>query len=139
MFRYQRQVRFQEVDAAGLMFFPNFLVVCHEAMEDFFGELSGGYAGLIRGRGLGLPCVALESQFIAPLRHGDTFEVELSVSKLGSRSLQLSYRFVRGAELCATVHQTVVLTDLQRVVSAPMPDDVRELCARHLSPVGGAD
>lgn len=132
MFRYSRDVRFQEVDAAGLMFFPNFLVICHEAMEDFFGELEGGYAGLIRDRGLGLPCVALETQFTAPLRHGETFDVNLEVVQLGSRSIQLGYRFVRGEQVCAEVRQTVVVTALEAVRSAEMPEDVRALCRAHL-------
>ncbi len=131
MYRYERSVRFQEVDAAGLLFFPNFLVICHEAMEDFFGALVGGYAGLIRGRGLGLPCVALETQFIAPLRHGDAFEVQLEVEHVGKRSLQLSYRFMRGEQLCAEVRETVVVTDLEALKSADMPNDVRELCQHH--------
>ncbi|MEZ4373371.1 MAG: thioesterase family protein [Polyangiaceae bacterium] len=134
MFRYRREVRFQEVDAAGLMFFPNFLVICHEAMEDFFGELGGGYAGLIRGRSLGLPCVGLETQFFAPLRHGEVFDVELRVLKLGNSSLVLGYRFVCSERLCAEVRQTVVLTDLQRLQSTSMPEDVRALCLEHLAP-----
>ena len=133
MFRYQRRIRFQEVDAAGLMFFPNFLVICHEAMEDFFGALEGGYSGLIRERGLGLPSVALETQFIAPLRHGDVCEVLLGVRSVGGRSLKLNYRFLLGERLCAEVEQTVVVTDLTALESAEMPDDVRALCQQHLT------
>jgi 4-hydroxybenzoyl-CoA thioesterase len=132
MKRYERRVRFQEVDAAGLLFFPNFLVMCHEAMEDLCDELSGGYAGLIERRRLGLPSVHVESRFDAPLRHGDVAGIEMAVVKVGNSSLTLRYKFCREEILCAEVTQVVVCTNLDAQRSQPLPDDLRALAKEHL-------
>ena len=139
MFVYERTVRFHEVDAAGLLFFPLFFSYAHEGMEGWCGALDGGYARLILQRRVGLPAVALTSEFVAPLRYGDSARVELGVSRLGNRSLTLEYRFRRGSdgEACATISHTVVCTDLDALASRDMPVDLRELATRHLLPRSG--
>lgn len=134
---YEREVRFQDVDAAGLVFFPNFLTFAHEAMERVFDRLDGGYVRLIRDRRVGLPAVRVESEFLAPVRYGERIRIETSVAHLGNRSLTLAYRFVRpDGVLAARVRHTVVTTDLDRLVSCDMPDDVRRAAAEHLEPGG---
>lgn len=134
MFPYQRAVRFHEVDPAGLLFFPHFLTYAHEAMERLFDPLEGGYARLVTERRVGLPAVAIHSDFRAPLRYGDTAVVETSVARLGNRSMTLRYLFVRESDrvLAAEVRHTVVTTDLALLQSCPMPDDVRRVAGAHL-------
>ena len=83
---YQRAVRFEEVDAAGIVYFPKIVSYAHEAMEDFFDSIEGGYPGLIMERRLGLPAVKLESEFSAPLRYGDEFRIETSVAPSANRT-----------------------------------------------------
>ena len=74
---YRRPVRFEEVDAAAIVFFARYLNICHEAMESFFDELAGGYAGLILGRKVGLPAVRADAEYTAPARYGDVLVVEI--------------------------------------------------------------
>ncbi|MBK7586367.1 MAG: acyl-CoA thioesterase [Myxococcales bacterium] len=134
MFAYERQVRFHEVDPAGLLFFPHFLTYAHEAMERLFEPLDGGYARLVTERRVGLPAVAVHSDFRAPLRYGDIAVVETTVARLGNRSMTLRYEFVRASDrvVSAEVHHTVVTTDLSALKSCPMPDDVRKVAEAHL-------
>jgi 4-hydroxybenzoyl-CoA thioesterase len=137
---YERQVRFQDVDAAGLVFFPHFLGYAHEAMERLFDPLEGGYVRLIRDRRIGLPAVRLDTQFFAPVRYGDRLAIETSVVRVGNRSLTLHYRFMRqDGVLAAEAHHTVVSTDLDRAQSCEMPDDVRRIVERHLEAAQPAD
>ena len=44
MIDYERPIRFEEVDAAGIVFFGRFSSYCHDAMERLFDAVSGGYA-----------------------------------------------------------------------------------------------
>jgi 4-hydroxybenzoyl-CoA thioesterase len=136
MKRYERPVHFHEVDAAGLVFFPHFLLYAHEAMEAFFDEdeIKDGYPGLIMTRRVGLPAVHIETDHFTPLRFGDRMVVETSVEVLGSRSFRFRHdiRRVRDGELAATIKHTAVSTDLDAMKSCPMPDDVRTLLSQHL-------
>jgi 4-hydroxybenzoyl-CoA thioesterase len=137
--RHQRLVRFHEVDPAGLVFFPHFMTYAHEAMEQLFGALDGGYSGLVVRRRIGLPAVAVRADFRAPLGYGDAANVETSVTRVGNRSLGLRYVFARASDsvLVAELHHTVVTTDLTRMKSCPMPDDVRSVATAHLVETGG--
>jgi 4-hydroxybenzoyl-CoA thioesterase len=131
---YERPVRFQEVDPAGLLFFPHFLTYAHEAMEKLFEPLEGGYPALVTLRRIGLPAVAVHSDFRAPVRYGDLVRVETTVARIGNRSLTLRYVFVRASDnvQAAELHHTVVTTDLLEMKSCPMPDDVRRVAESHL-------
>jgi 4-hydroxybenzoyl-CoA thioesterase len=127
------QVRFEEVDAAGLVFFAHLAAWAHEAMVRFFDQLDGGYARLIVERRVGLPAVKLEAEYHAPLRYGDTVSIETSVAKVGNKSAVFVYRMIRtrDRELAAELRHTVVTTDLDALRSCDMPADVRAALERH--------
>jgi 4-hydroxybenzoyl-CoA thioesterase len=128
--RHERAVGFDEVDAAGIVFFARYAGWAHEAMERFFGQLAGGYARLITERRIGLPAVRFEMEFSRPLRYGETLVVETAVERIGSRSATLRYT-VRRAEEVARMRHVVVSTDLDRLASVELPDDVRAALAAH--------
>lgn len=136
MIVFQRSIKFEEVDAAGIVFFGRFVTYAHEAMEDFFSTLEGGYPGLILGRRVGFPAVHVEMTFTAPSRYGDTLRIETRVIKVGTRSAVLGYRmFLAGSgKLSAEIAHTVVVSDLRSLTSCDMPPDVRALLLAHLEP-----
>jgi 4-hydroxybenzoyl-CoA thioesterase len=133
---YERPVRFDEVDPAGIVFFARFMNYAHEAMENFFSDIEGGYAGLIQARKIGFPTVRLEADFNAPLRYGDKLRVETSCSKLGNTSATFVHEMRRevGGELCAVVRHVVVTVTLGVLKPCAMPDDVRARFVAHLTP-----
>lgn len=134
MIVYRRPVRFEDVDAARIVFFGRYFYYAHEAMEHFFGAVSGGYAGLIVGRKTGFPAVQAEASYHAPLRYGDEVSIETRTLRLGKRSATLGYRFIRAHDgaLCAEIRHTVVVSDLEAMVSCDMPLDVRAVLEAHL-------
>ena len=135
MIVYQRPIRFDEVDPAGIVFFGRYVNYAHEAMENFFGHLEGGYPELIMARRIGLPTVHLEADFRAPLRYGDTLRIETSCGKLGTTSATLVHemRSVASGELAAVVRHVVVTVTLATLRPCTMPDDVRSTFAAHRS------
>jgi 4-hydroxybenzoyl-CoA thioesterase len=132
MFRFERPIRFAEVDAAKIVFFARYLDFCHDAIEAMFGELPGGYAEMIVKRDLGVPSVHLEVDYKAPLRYGDVAIIETAVERIGTRSITLFHTFLRKADgvLCATIRQVVVTTKLQAMESVDVPEDVRALLTK---------
>jgi 4-hydroxybenzoyl-CoA thioesterase len=128
---YDRAVSFEDVDAAGIVFFARYFGYCHEAMERFFGGVPGGYVGLITKRRIGFPTVHLETDYTAPLRYGDVARIAISVAKLGTTSCTFRYDVTRtsdGAKV-ASITQVVVSTNLDTMTKLPMPPDCRSLLA----------
>jgi 4-hydroxybenzoyl-CoA thioesterase len=135
MFVYERPVRFEDVDAAGIVFFARYLNYCHEAMEAFFGPLDGGYVRLVTERKIGLPAVHVEIDFKAPLRYGDVMRIEVTVPHVGRSSTKLRYAFfrVRDGATIAVVEHTCAVSDLTIIKSIAIPDDMRALLVAHFS------
>jgi 4-hydroxybenzoyl-CoA thioesterase len=135
MFHFERPVRFEDVDAAQIVFFSRFLNYCHEAMEALFATLEGGYAGLIVKRKIGMPAVHVEADFTSPLRFGDVAQIGVSVDRIGKSSTTLRYRFTQAASgvPVAVITHTVVLSDLVVLRSVPIPEDVRAVLEAHIS------
>lgn len=134
MFRYERPVRFAEVDAARIVFFARFLDYCHDALEALFAALPGGYPHLTMVRGVGVPTVHVETDFRSPLRYGDVAVIETVVTRLGTKSVTFRHQFRRAADgvACAVVTQVVVTASLADLTGIPVPDDVRALLAPHV-------
>ncbi len=154
MIVFERPIKFEEVDAANIVFFARFVTYAHEAMEHFFGGhggevegarpagLQGGYARLILERRVGLPAVHVEIAFTAPARYGDVLRIETRVARVGNRCAVLWYQMhlvghERGGvatpgRLACELKHTVVTTDLRTLTSCDMPTDVRALLLEHL-------
>jgi 4-hydroxybenzoyl-CoA thioesterase len=133
MFVYERPVRFEDVDAARILFFARFFNYGHEAMEAFFGQFEGGYVRLIMERHIGMPAVHVECDFRAPLRFGDVARIEVTVPHVGGKSCSFRYAFKRaadGAEVATLLHVCAV-SDLRELRAIPIPDDVRAVLERH--------
>jgi YbgC/YbaW family acyl-CoA thioester hydrolase len=132
-FAIVHRVRIDEVDAAGVVFFPRYFGWCHDAMAGLLESLEGGYASLLTRRSVGLPTVHAEADYVAPLRFGDDAGIALAVDAIGVSSCTMTFRISRIADSVrvATVRHVVVLTELPAMRSRPIDDDVRALFERH--------
>lgn len=131
-----QKIRFDDVDGAGIVYYPQFFHLCHAAFEDFFDTAAPiSYPQLIRDRRLGFPTVAIESQFTAPLEYGDVAVVELAVQNVGTSSAVLVYTIRRKRDGMPSFKATIttVLMDLDSRRPIPIPDELRALLEGHLS------
>jgi 4-hydroxybenzoyl-CoA thioesterase len=134
VFVHERAVRFEEVDAAHIVFFPRFLAYCHEAMEAMLTPLPGGYAGLVLDRKIGFPAVHVEMDFTEPLRFGDVARIAVTVERLGKSSCTFRYDLSRKADgaKIASIQHVCAVSDLVAMRAVPIPDDVRSALSVHL-------
>lgn len=131
----ERPVRFEDVDAAGIVFFGKFLGYCHEAMEALFAGADGGYVGLITKRKIGFPAVKVVAEYKAPLRYGDVVRIAVVAPRVGTTSVTLRYELSRvedGAHV-ATIEHVVVCSDLVTVTKLPLPPDCRAVLEANAS------
>lgn len=128
-FVFVRRVRFEEIDAAGIVYFPRFFTFCHDAMEAMLEPLEGGYVGLVRDRKLGFPAVHVEADYRSPLRFGDDARIAVTVERIGRSSVALRFDLTRhdDGRAVATILHVVAMTDMTAMQSRALPDDVRAL------------
>ena len=139
-FVYATPVRFSDVDHAGIVYFPRFFHMFHTAFEELWRARLGAraYVDLLDRDRIGFPAVHADCDFKAPLRFGDTAEIELSVVRLGGTSITFRYRIYRGGDaerpLCAEGRVVCAVVDLARFVSVAIPERVLALLADLVEP-----
>jgi 4-hydroxybenzoyl-CoA thioesterase len=122
----QVRIRFSHCDPAGIVFFPQYLVLFNQLVEDWFNEgLQVPYADMIERRRIGLPIVRLECDFKAVSRMGEQVAMSLAVERAGTRSITLALACRGGQALRVASRQVLVFTDLHTHRAIDIPADVR--------------
>ena len=132
-----QKIRFDDVDGAGIVYYPQFFHLCHAAFEDFFDTAAPiSYPELIRDRRSGFPTVAIQSEFTAPLEYGDVAIVELSVQRVGRSSVDIKYNIRRKRDgapsFSASITSVLMNLDTRRPMA--LPPELRSILEDHLSP-----
>ncbi len=84
-------IRFSDIDAAGIVYFPRLLHFCHCALEDFVTERSGvSYRRLVQG-GVGFPITRVDCRFFARVRYQDRLRVHLTAEDIRQHAFRLRY------------------------------------------------
>ena len=131
-FHAQVKVRFADVDAAGIAFYPRIFKMLHVAFEDLIEERLGiPYADVIGKDHVGFPTVHLECDFKAPLRFGEVADIEISVVRLGEKSTTLRYRVTSQSSglLCVDAKATIVTVRVDGNSPLVTPEKYRALFA----------
>lgn len=128
MFTYQFQVRLQDTDATGVLYFPRQFQMAMEAFEEFLKHRGYSLRQLLESNYL-MPVVHAEGDYLAPVMVGDVLEVRLRVGRMGQSSLTLDYQIhdeSRGSDV-GKVQIVHVVVDKQTRESVPIPDFLRGL------------
>jgi 4-hydroxybenzoyl-CoA thioesterase len=134
-FVHRFPVRFDDVDHAGIVYYPRFYHYFHVAFEEFFLTRlgAGAYLDLISRRRIGFPAVHTECDYKAPLRFGDVAALEVTIARLGDRSVRFAFRVLREegpsgpAALSAAGVVVCAVTDLAHFRAIEVPGDLRQL------------
>ncbi len=141
MFVCHKPVRFGHCDPAGIIFYPQYLMLAHEVKEDWLRDGLDYPLEICIGRDRkGLPVRRLEVDFRAPSRFGEVLRWEVTVAHVGRTSVDCRYRALKDAELRAEIRSVDVRTDLDSGLPEPWPDALRERLSRFIDPgaVAGA-
>ena len=91
-FTKQEKIRFKHVDYAGIVFYPRFLEMLNDLVEDWFEEaLERPFSKIHETNGI--PTVDLKVQFKKAARLGETLTKKLWVINLGGASVTCGFRF----------------------------------------------
>ena len=126
-FRAQVLVRFAHCDPAGIVFFPRYMEMFNNLVEDWCRDgLKISFAEMHLERGWGLSTVHLEVDFAAPSTLGDELTGTLVVRALGTSSVRLEIA-LRDAEGSTRVRgqMVLVMVNARSKRSCALPDDLR--------------
>lgn len=91
-FTKTEKIRFKHVDYAGIVFYPRFLEMLNDIVEDWFEEALDRPFSKIHETN-GIPTVDLKVQFKKAARLGEVLTKKLWVIKLGGASVHCGFRF----------------------------------------------
>lgn len=126
-FAYHRTVHFADTDAAGVVFFANYLAICHEAYEESLGAAGINLKTFFSDNGVIIPIVRSEADYLRPLFCGDKLRIAVTPEPLETDSFTLNFELTRlgRPEKCAARIRTVhVCTATAKKNRAPLPSDI---------------
>lgn len=128
MFTHSLRVRFQDVDAAGIVFYAQFFVYAHEAFEEWMRDAGLTISEMLNSGDLGMPLVHAEADYRSPVRHDDLLEIGVEVERLSERSVsfRIPIRGANGGEK-AVVRTTHACIDRKTFESVAWPAAQRSL------------
>ena len=131
-FKVDVPIRFQDVDAAGIIFYPRALELCHDAYVTFLEQAGLPLHEVLKGPWLS-PVRHAEADYVKPLRFGDRVEVALVAAHFepmpNPSEVTLGFRVAckgEAAILVQTIHTFVDRKTFQRTA---VPDELRQALA----------
>ena len=121
-----RTVRFSHCDPAGIIFYPRYFDLIHEAKEDWFRDaLDWPFAHMLGRMQQGFPIVRLEADFRGRSRMGEELTIALTCPVIGKSSLHLHYAVTCNGEPRLDARTVVVHVDIRTGKPLPIGDDLR--------------
>lgn len=128
-FQIRKKVHWSDTDAAGVVWFPNFLGWFEDAEEELFASLGRSRQSLLDSHNFGMPRVEVHSKFRAPARAGQTVRVGISTTVENPRRLHHAFeiRDDETAQLLAEGFVRVACVDSETWAPRDLPEDVLRL------------
>ncbi len=85
-------IRFNDIDAAGIVYFPRLLHFCHCALEDFVTDRSArSYRRYVQD-GLVFPVVRAEASFFRRVHYLDRLQVDVTCEEIRLHAFRMRYQ-----------------------------------------------
>lgn len=97
-FTYDRTIRFQDTDAAGVVYFANILAICHEAYEASLAASGIDLKSFFSSRELVVPITHARADFLRPLFCGDRITIQLTPQQTSDTDFEVQYQLVRSQQ-----------------------------------------
>lgn len=124
-FSSQQRIRFEDTDAAGVMYFAQGLALCHRAYEESLLAAGVDLATFFSpSAALAYPIVHAHMDYRLPLHCGDCVVLTLAATRLNESSFTLSYRLQPQAspdQLAAEALTRHVCIDPRQRQRQPLP------------------
>jgi len=130
------RVRYAETDAAGVVYYGNYLMYFEVARVELLRAL-GHPITRIEAQGILLPVVEARLKYLRPAHLDDLLEIAVSVETVGPASFAFDYEVTRDGLLLVSGYTRLAVCERETGRAVPMPAWLRELFERVPAPAGG--
>jgi acyl-CoA thioester hydrolase len=126
-FRVAMRIYWEDTDAAGIVFYANYLKFFERARTEWLRSLGFGQEMLRRDAGIAFVVSDTALRYRRPARLDDVIEVSVAVVHLGQASLEIAQEARRAGELLAEGTIRIGCVELGTFRPCRIPNDIR-LC-----------
>jgi 4-hydroxybenzoyl-CoA thioesterase len=126
------EIQFGDCDPAGIVYYPNYFRFFDNATAALLSAAFKMHKRhWIAHHGIvGIPMVDTGAKFSRPSRFGDVVEIRSEITDLGRSSFGVRHSLFNEGELAIEAHEKRVWVgrdpqDSEKIISLPIPDDVR--------------
>jgi 1,4-dihydroxy-2-naphthoyl-CoA hydrolase len=124
-YNYTRTIRLADTDAAGIVFFANYLALCHEAYEAALAAAGIPLQDFIVTGDVLVPISRSTAEYKRPLHCGDLVSIKVSPTKISENSFAIDFEInritppVKIAAIIRTEHVSTSRSKRERVPLSP--------------------
>jgi 4-hydroxybenzoyl-CoA thioesterase/acyl-CoA thioester hydrolase len=129
-FSARKRVEFRDTDAAGIVHFSVFFSYMEQTEHEFLRSLGISVIHRFDDQIISWPRVRAECNYRKPARFEDELTVEMTVARIGAKSVTYAFRFLLGNESIADgqiVAACCEVADRQLKHSVPVPEGFAKL------------
>ena len=122
-----RRVDYPMLDNANIAYYPRIYDLAHRFFEESWEKMCGiSYPEMINQKRIGFPIVHIETDFVSPIRYGDSVTATIWISKVGIKSCTWKYEFHnQNGILLWSSEQVTVCVNMDSMKSVEIPDYLR--------------
>lgn len=94
-FVYHRTIHFPDTDAAGVVFFPNYLAICHEAYEESLAAAGINVRAFFSEHTVVVPVSKSAAEYLRPLFCGDRVAVTVRPVRITPDTYAIDFEMTR--------------------------------------------
>lgn len=133
-FHHPLTVRFQDVDAAGIVFFARILEYVHDAYVALLASLGEELSLVLRERRWAAPIRHAEADYFSPLEFGNPLAVACVAAEVADTEVTLGWQVLSGERVAAVVQTAHVFVDPGSFQRRPVPEALAPLRGWQIPP-----
>ena len=107
-FKHTRRIEFRDTDMAGIVHFSNFFAYMEQAEHALLRSIGLGVICTIDGQEISFPRVNANCNYRQAIKFEEMIDVEVSVARIGTKSITYDFQFLREETQVADGRITVV-------------------------------
>ncbi|MEP7140875.1 MAG: tol-pal system-associated acyl-CoA thioesterase [Caldimonas sp.] len=124
-YRFEMRVYWEDTDAAGIVFYANYLKFFERARSEWLRSLGHEQETLRRDAGIAFVVSETAVRYRRPARLDDVLSVSVEVRHLGQASLEIGQQARRAGELLAEATIRIGCVELGTFRPCRIPNDIR--------------